>query len=331
MCKAEFTVNDFHVIQIITVTSAFLSTIGSLATLTTFFIFNKKSSFKWKQSTFLILRELFTGTSFSDSFLVFWLAIADCISSIWILLQQLMLLSVYPEYNISVCQFFRGIIQYFVLSTFCWTSCISFELHQQVSLQQQSESYVKKKYLIYHLVSWGLPLVIVVSLSISGELIVFNKAEWCHPHELYHWLFWLTPIIVSLAWNSVFYILIIRSFKKMSESFPDMDKDNYKIENNALEKLLSLYLLVFVFCWIWDFIYHIASSAFKCNMFVMWIIANLFAPMQGFLNFLVYGLLNRMISVSYLSPQPSPSASENDPFLYSGSNSHNKNSRKTYD
>jgi len=60
---------------------------------------------------------------------------------------------------------------------------------------------------------------------------------------------------------------------------------------------LSLYLVVFIVCWIWDIAYHIYSAIWKndyCSGYWLAILQKFFTPLQGFLNLWVYGLGNNM-------------------------------------
>lgn len=70
---------------------------------------------------------------FSFRSLIFWLAVADFFTSLARGIAQIILLADLAAYRYSMCIGMRFPLVFFTLSTFFWTSCIAFEMYQQVS------------------------------------------------------------------------------------------------------------------------------------------------------------------------------------------------------
>jgi len=129
-------------------------------------------------------------------------------------------------------------------------------------------------------------------------IVVEESTHCCHPIPLAHWLFWFGPLIVSFVWNIVFYALILQRFrmdthaKTTSLSFMGERQRNLQWK---VQKRLSLYLLAFAICWVWDVVNNILSQVSpESNFYWLWLLQSIFSPLQGFLNFLVYGISSRM-------------------------------------
>ena len=88
-------------------------------------------------------------------------------------------------------------------------------------------------------------------------------------------------MILTVFINLIFYILIIIKFQR-----------HKKVYN--IKRQLSFYLLAFVLCWIWDIVDHIIQP--YCTLYWLWILQDFFSPLQGFLNFVVYGLSTRLVT-----------------------------------
>jgi len=111
--------------------------------------------------------------------------------------------------------------------------------------------------------------------------------SWCSNTTLGHWLFWYVPLFASFVWNAVAYTLIIRHYRNaLGAAQQQMLKAKIRLR-------ITLYLLVFFVCWIWDFI-NFLTNQFRDSPFWMELLTVTFMPLQGFLNFLVYGVSSRM-------------------------------------
>ncbi|KAM9993105.1 hypothetical protein ACTFIZ_011076 [Dictyostelium cf. discoideum] len=73
----------------------------------------------------------------------------------------------YIERSTIICNFQEAIIQYLILSNFIWSICISVNL---LYLCFSPNKNLKKNELLYHLCSWGIPLIVVVITKIPNMI-----------------------------------------------------------------------------------------------------------------------------------------------------------------
>jgi len=248
-------------------TASILSLIGSSITIVAFFRAHRRS------------KQLFFQ-------LIFFLSLTDFFASVFVIVSQVMS-TFFPEsYTGDHCIVFRGVVQYFLTVSFFWTSVISIHLYR--ALHQQPE--YKWLTMVYHACSWILPAIFVIIVAARHQIIPVEKGTWCHLTPVYEWTFWFSPMLVSVFLNLVFYVLIMKSVPAQRKIPGQID----------LKKQLSLYLLAFVLCWIFDVIVHVIT-AFKpnCAIYWLWILQDFFSPLQGFLNFIVYGVESRMLNYCF--------------------------------
>lgn len=130
---------EHEIIRIMLYFSSILSLIGSLFIILTFLVFKRTRTF---------------GTK-----LIFFLSISDFFASIaWL------------PWNTSdqLCNIQAIFLQFFELSSYCWTFCIAISLYQVLFLEQ-SEKKSQRWLPLYHILSWGLPLISVILC------VIFNK------------------------------------------------------------------------------------------------------------------------------------------------------------
>jgi len=152
-------------------------------------------------------------------------------------------------------------------------------------------------YISFHFISWGVPAILTAIALFAGVIVKDNYAPWCHLQSVFEWTFWFTPMILSIGTNLCLYILIFIYFRTQLQ----------RRNETVIFRRLSIYLLAFIMCWIWNIIDH-AITHFKpgCTIYFLWILQDIFAPLQGFLNFLVYAVYgNRHLLTSCCKPRPS--------------------------
>lgn len=216
--------------------------------------------------------------------LIFFLSVADFGGSLAISISQIFLfLHTYDGigYGLDLCKVFRAGVNFFFVSSFFWTAGIS--LHIWVCSKQKAQIPIHW----FHLACWGIP-AICISVLLGADMITKeNGSSWCSNTVLGHWLFWYGPLILSFTWNAIAYTLILLHYR--GEKGPDRTrmKDKIKIR-------ISLYLFVFFICWIWDIVNFSWQQTYGHSPYWLQLLTSAFMPLQGFLNFLVYGLSSRM-------------------------------------
>jgi len=218
------------------------------------------------------------------STLIFFLSISDLIASSGIVASQTLLLVNKQSYGHIICVFFRCVIQYGYLSSFMWTSCIALFLYGATN--QAGES--RTKVILMHIVSWGLPAIIIIIL-LAGNAVIESDAGWCHTKSPYQWSLWFTPMLLSFIFNMMMYIMTLKKFTSSNAG------RGQKMINNNIQKRVTIYLLIFILCWFCDIVDHIIEDI-HCSFYILWLLQNITTPLQGFCNFLVYGITTDILS-----------------------------------
>jgi len=248
-------------LTIVNLVAAGLSIIGSFLTIVSFLISRDKKQ-KMNQ-------------------LVFFLALTDLGTSAGIVVGQVVALKYTGGQPMQFCVLIRALLQFFIVSSFFWTTCIAIHMYRAINHLPQ----YKALYASFHIFSWGVPLVLTV-IELLGDMIVRAEgAPWCNLKTQPEWIFWFGPMISSLVINFILFIMVLRSFRKR-----ELTSIQRRVESQATRKL-SLYLLAFILCWVWNVIGRIIHEfQGNCAIYPLWLLQDFFSPLQGFLNFIVYGL-----------------------------------------
>jgi len=188
--------------------------------------------------------------------LICYLTIADLGASLSVIVSQISLML--NEYDFIECVIYRCFVQFFFISSFLWTCCIAHHLYKETLMLSKITNPPLK---IYHAISWGISLIIIIVL-VGANKIVPSAQSWCHLDTLFEILFWIVPITLAIAWNAIFYGLIIRRIFWVFQSRMVGSVDNGSLIKSEAIKKLSLLLLVFIICWLPDMVNHILNYFF---------------------------------------------------------------------
>ncbi|EFA81298.1 G-protein-coupled receptor family protein [Heterostelium album PN500] len=236
--------------------------------------------------------------------LILYLSVSDFFGSISICISQSVLLSSLTYYH-SFCIIIRASINFFFVSSFMWMSCIAF--HAFWSSRQRSQIPL----IVFHAFSWGVPVIMTGVMVGKGMIIQEEDTGYCHPDPEARYLFWYGPLIFTFAWNILFYALILWRYRaSMRPMGENMDRNSINTQQTASHRFVSerkrkihakvarqlgVYLLAFLICWLPDLIDNfVATPARYCELYWLWVLQNFTTPLQGFLNFIVYGITSRM-------------------------------------
>jgi len=254
--------NDDLELYSLNLAASVLSLLGSIAIIINYIFYANKSQHLYK--------------------LIFFLSLADVGGSLSIATSQVLLfLHSYDglAYGVITCKVFRALINFFFVSSFFWTSGIA--LHIWVSALQKAQIPMYW----FHMVCWGIPAIMTVLLVSLGMITHSSSDEWCSNTTMGHWLFWYGPLLFSFAFNAIAYALIILHYRGTSKD---------KRMKNKIKLRVTLYLFVFFICWIWDLVNFTINQVHPPSPIWLSMLTSTFMPLQGFLNFLVYGVSSRM-------------------------------------
>ncbi|KAN0025747.1 hypothetical protein ACTFIU_005410 [Dictyostelium citrinum] len=113
----------------------------------------------------------------------------------------------YIERSTILCNFQEAIIQYLILSNFIWSVCISVNL---LYLCFSPNKNLKKNELLYHLCSWGIPLIVVVITKIPN--MISDNGNQCRFKSPNYIKFYLETIlfIVFMLFNFIVAFITIK-------------------------------------------------------------------------------------------------------------------------
>jgi len=158
-------------------------------------------------------------------------------------------------------------------------------------------------YLAFHSICWLIPIAIIVPILLLHKMIAYTdkgKLSWCSLDETWSWYVWVGPLTFSFFFNMIFYFLILLKFYcKFKATMPFIKRQ--KELSSAVQRRITLYIIAFLLCWWPDIVSHVREFIVgtHCNLTWLFYLTVIFSPLQGFLNFLVYGFTNRNVFGKY--------------------------------
>ncbi|GAM23683.1 hypothetical protein SAMD00019534_068580, partial [Acytostelium subglobosum LB1] len=233
-------------------------------------------------------------------FLVFMLAVSDLFSSIDIIASTGYLLSDMRDYTktvhilgfyLSPCIFLRANIQFWYLSTFFWTACISFYLYTQLAspVHDQNPHLLK----IFSGIALGISFVITSSLVFSNSIVV-TSSGWCELKWVQEICLWFVPLTLCMIICIFYYIRLKRLFREKFQSRLGIN-DRLRHIDITITTRLAMYILVFIIIWFPDIIQHIIEFATGCRLYPLLVFESILIPSQGIWNFWVYSYTTQII------------------------------------
>ncbi|EGC31999.1 hypothetical protein DICPUDRAFT_82126 [Dictyostelium purpureum] len=116
-------------------------------------------------------------------------------------------ISLYINRSTILCNLEESILQFLIVSNFMWSVCISVNL---LYLCFNSNKNLKKKELLYHLVSWGIPLLVVVISKIPN--MISDNGNQCRYKSPNYIKFYLenTIFIAIITFNFIVAFITIK-------------------------------------------------------------------------------------------------------------------------
>jgi len=183
--------------------------------------------------------------------------------------------------NTSACVTVAALLQYFLMAAFCWMLVEGFHLYLLVVKVYNIENKIR----IYHVMSWGLPAVIVpVSLSIASgkdgiHSFVDNKYCWISSNNNLIWIF-VTVVMVIEIFNL---LILVRVIKEMNTMQPTAgERHNHQIRLSVRACLVMSPLLGITW------LFGLLTPLHKAFIYIFTILNST----QGFLIFVLHCVKN---------------------------------------
>lgn len=214
--------------------------------------------------------------------LVFCLSLNDLATYTLVFLSSVLLLTGLETRYIWFCVTVRVVIEFFFLSSFCWTLCIA--VHVSMLVFAFGVDFVS---------SWGLIVfspfcVIVPTLLVVGNLIVtwldsdlYVYTFGCHLSEVGHFFFFYIPLFTFFFLIASLYVAcVIRLTLHRKEIVSSMWRVHTK---------LTLYSLGFLLAWMPSLLNYSSKALLNCPIYILLLMQVITIPLLGAYNSVVYG------------------------------------------
>lgn len=191
------------------------------------------------------------------------------------------------------------------ISSFLWTLSIGTHLYLSMLKSTKKRNF---QYL-YHIVSWGLPIVILIialSFRALGADDFSRAVGWCWiSDQVEHPLFWSFFVgkseeITSYIVTSLLYALTLwRLHRRVHAGL--LPSKNVRKVINQVDKKLMLVPLVFILVRIWGTTRFLLVSAGLIRMDIYWMVVlqGIGDSAQGFANFLLFCVFTKKVRNKY--------------------------------
>ncbi|XP_066267695.1 cyclic AMP receptor-like protein A [Branchiostoma lanceolatum] len=191
----------------------------------------------------------------------------------------------------TLCNFQAFLLTFFEWSVLLWVCCITFNLTLNIIWMTRTDKYE----IVYHVLSWGVPLILSCLPFIGNH---YGPAgAWCWiPNQYTHWRFgiWYGPLFCLLGLMVVVYTCITvtlnRKVKRWEGTYdPDVERNKDLLKEDI--KPLRAYPFIYLALSIFPLVHRIQNAISPDNtVFALVVLHALTSPLQGMVNAIVYGL-----------------------------------------
>ena len=194
------------------------------------------------------------------------------------------------------CVALGSILHFTELGTLLWICCIAFNIYMNTVQMKQTVQYEK----IYHIVSWGIPLITTISLLSVDAYGQAGTWCWIVDKDGLRFGLWYGPLIFVIFTLFIIYPYIIWTVYKLGKSAKLGNLDEIKNRRMTYKesdvKPLIAYPIVYLLVVIFSLINRIQNAVSGDPIFGIVVLHALFSPSQSAMNAIVYALSNVIFS-----------------------------------
>ncbi|XP_008284253.1 secretin receptor [Stegastes partitus] len=188
------------------------------------------------------------------------------------------------DYYPVTCKVVLMFSNYSILANYSWLLA---EGHFLFTLVSRSFFSLKKHLAWYIVLSWGLPLIVIVSWGCAKY---FYEDEGCWETRRHEWIWWIlrVPVLLTISMNLIFFLGILGILVSKLR-MPDAQRSEFSQYKRLIKStfflvaLFGLHYILFVFLPV-----QVSSSVFK-----IWTFAELaLSSTQGFVVAVLYCFMN---------------------------------------
>ena len=193
----------------------------------------------------------------------------------------------------SLCDFEAWMLTYFDWCVLLWVVCITYNLYMNVVKMRNVAKYEK----YFHAICWFCPSLVLSLLPLIGDN--YGPAgAWCwikHDSNVWRFVIWYIPLFIAIVALFFVYGYITYQIKRRTVMWQgNIDADAEANQEALLDdiKVLKGYPFVYLFLSIFPLILriHNAFSDEGDDVYALWILTVLTAPLQGAINAIVFGM-----------------------------------------
>ncbi|XP_034408741.1 secretin receptor [Cyclopterus lumpus] len=188
------------------------------------------------------------------------------------------------DYYPVACKVALTLSNYSILANYSWLLA---EGHFLFTLVSRSFFSLRKHLAWYIVLSWGLPLIVIVSWGCAKY---FYEDEGCWETRKHEWIWWIlrVPVLLTISMNLIFFLGLLRILVNKLR-MPDAQRNEFCQYKRLIKStfflvaLFGLHYILFVFLPV-----EVSSSMFK-----IWTFAELaLSSTQGFVVAVLYCFMN---------------------------------------
>ena len=195
-----------------------------------------------------------------------------------------------------ICAALGWLLYYSDLATLFWICCITFNIYMNAVKMKQTFQHEKK----YHIISWGIPLVISFVLLGTGAFGPAGVWCWIVSKEELRFGMWYGPLIFTILILFLIYPYIIWKVYKLVQAADSGDLDQTKKRRMTFlkddVKHLIAYPMVYLFVSIFPLTNRIQNSISVDTVYALVILHALCSPLQSGLNAIVHAMSQDVLS-----------------------------------
>jgi len=183
------------------------------------------------------------------------------------------------------------IIQFTEMAEFGWMTVIALNLYLVVGLYKNTRNVE----IVYHICVWSLA-------TVCALVPLFQQAYgfagiWCwltrYTGQIYRWAVFFGPLFIMWCSVIIFYGLVMRTIRLKLEHDPKLTRESKK-RTKRVNALLKTYPIIFVVLYTFPLINRIVNALDIGEVYFLWIMQVLTAPLLGFANAVSFSLDERM-------------------------------------
>lgn len=223
--------------------------------------------------------------------LVFMVAVSDVFYSLGLFLGDAGGSASHLGASPALCTLQAILISYFQLTSLTWAVSIAFTLHMAFlrELPSFAPNEVERHNLKYHLVCWGLPLLLTSLPAFTNSY--GDTGGWCWISSLssagttWRFLQFYIWLWAAIAYNFYVFPNIYRKLREFQSAAGDDESSS-----SSMARRLRLYPVVLLVCHTPGTILSIYEAASGSQLFWLHMMTVIFSASMGLLNALIYGL-----------------------------------------